>query len=110
MCTAALLYLREAQRTLPKNSAQMRRIADVARAITDSSLTLRFLRCRILQRAGEDVRDEAEVFLRQEVAGDIFLDNLKIAAPWVSKVVGIELLKAQAEQRHTDNMRHICAH
>ncbi len=110
MCTAALLYLREAQRTLPKNSAQMRRIADVVRAITDSSLTLRFLRCRILQRAGEDVRDEAEVFLQQEVAGDIFLDNLKIAAPWVSKVVGIELLKAQAEQGHTDNMLHICTH
>ncbi len=108
--TAALLFLREAQRPLPRGSEQMLRITDVARNITDDSLTLRFLRCRILQRAGEDAADEAALFLRQEVADDIFLDNLKIAAPWVSKVVGIELLRAQAEQGHTDNMLHICTH
>jgi hypothetical protein len=108
--TASLLFLREAQRPLPRGSEQMKRIADVARMITDDSLTLRFLRCRILQRAGEDVAEEAALFLRQEVADDIFLDNLKIAAPWVSKVVGIELLRAQAEQGHTDNMLHICTH
>ncbi len=110
LCTASLLYLREVQQALPQASEQMRRIADVTRRVDSGSLTVRFLRCRILQRAGEDVGDEAEVFLRQEVAGDIFLDNLKIAAPWVSKVVGIELLKAQADQGHTDNMLHICTH
>ena len=110
LCTASLLYLREIQQSLPQSSDQMRRIADVTRRVSCGNLTVRFLRCRILQRAGEDMSDEAEVFLRQEVAGDIFLDNLKIAAPWISKVVGIELLKSQANQGQTDNMLHICTH
>ena len=110
MCTASLLFLREAQRSLSQSSDQMKRIADVARGITDSNVTLRFLRCRILQKAGEELPEETEVFFRQEVAGDIFLDNLKIATPWISKVVGVELLKTQAVQGHTDNMLHICTH
>ncbi len=110
LCTASLLFLRETQQTLPQSSEQMRRIADVTSRVTDNSLTVRFLRCRILQRAGEDVSDEAEIFLRQEVAGDIFLDNLKIATPWISKVVGIELLREQATRGQTDNMLHICTH
>ena len=108
--TAALLFLREAQRPLPQASDQMRTIAAVANGITDESLTLRFLKASILQRAGDRNAEDITLFYRQEVADDIFLDNLKTATPWVSKIVGIEVLKAQAKQGHVDNMLHICTH
>jgi len=108
--TAALLFLREAQRPLPQASEQMRDIVDAVNKITDSSITLRFLKASILQRAGNRNAEDLTVFYRQEVADDIFLDNLKTATPWVSKIVGIELLKSQAKQGHVDNMLHICTH
>ena len=108
--TAALLFLREAQRPLPQASDQMRRIAAVANKITDESLTLRYLKASILQRAGDRSAEDITLFYRQEVADDIFLDNLKTATPWVSKIVSIEILKAQAKQGHVDNMLHICTH
>ena len=108
--TAALLFLREAQRPLPQASDQMRRITAVVKDITDGSLTLRFLKASILQRAGDRTAEDLTLFYRQEVADDIFLDNLKTATPWMSKIVGIEILKAQAKQGHVDNMLHICTH
>ncbi len=108
--TAALLYLREAQRPLPQASEQMRKIVAAVNNVTDNSITLRFLKASILQRAGDKNAEDLTVFYRQEVADDIFLDNLKTATAWVSKIVGIELLKAQAKQGHVDNMLHICTH
>ncbi|MBQ6342866.1 MAG: hypothetical protein IJI41_07075 [Anaerolineaceae bacterium] len=108
--TAALLFLREAQRPLPQASEQMRTIVKAVNNVTDSSITLRFLKASILQRAGDRNAEDLTTFYRQEVADDIFLDNLKTATPWVSKIVGIELLKAQAKQGHVDNMLHICTH
>ena len=108
--TAALLYLREAQRPLPQASEQMRKIVTAVNNVTDSSITLRFLKASILQRAGDRNAEDLTTFYRQEVADDIFLDNLKTATAWVSKIVGIELLKAQAKQGHVDNMLHICTH
>ena len=108
--TAALLYLREAQRPLPQASEQMRKIVTAVNNVTGSSITLRFLKASILQRAGDRNAEDLTTFYRQEVADDIFLDNLKTATAWVSKIVGIELLKAQAKQGHVDNMLHICTH
>ena len=108
--TAALLYLREVQQLLPQDAPLMDRVAEIARAAGGDSLTLRFLRCRILQQAGEDVGAEADVFLRPEVEDDVFLDNLKTAVPWVSKVAGVDLLREQALQGHTDKILHICTH
>ncbi len=108
--TAALLFLRDAQRLLPRNTEQMRQIIAAAGAVRDVNITLRFLRCGILLFAGEEPLYAMDQFYRQEVADDIFLDNLKTATPWISKVVGIELLLAQAEQGQTENMLHICTH
>ena len=108
--TAALLFLREAQKPLPQSSEQMNRITDAVNFITDSSLTLRYLRASILQRAGDRSAEDINVFYRQEVADDIFLDNLKTATPWVSKIVGIEMLRDQTRQGHLENMLHICTH
>lgn len=110
--TAALLYLQEAQRPLARKHPQMRRIAAVAaRAEKDESLTLRFLRYRILRRAGEDVSAYRRLFEEgQDISGEVFLDNLKTATPWVNKVVGIGVLREQAERGRTDNILHICTH
>ena len=108
--TAALLFLQEAQRPLAQDHPQMRRIAEVA-AVREANegLTLQFLRYRVLRRAGEDVSVYREVF-EQDVTGDVFLDNLKTATPWVNKVVGVSILKEQAERSGRDNILHICTH
>ena len=39
-----------------------------------------------------------------------FLDNLKIATPWIAKVVGIELLRDQVEHGLMDHILHISTH
>ena len=110
--TAALLFLREAQRPLAREHAQMRRIAEIAsHGAAGEGLTLQFLRYRILLRAGEDVSAYRETFDgSQDITGEIFLDNLKTATPWVNKVVGVGILKDQAEREGTDNILHICTH
>jgi len=109
--TAALLFLRETQRPLAREHAQMRRIAKLARGGADDALTLQFLRYRILSRAGEDVSAYREIFDgARDITGEIFLDNLKTATPWVNKVVGVEILRDQAGRSRTDNILHICTH
>ena len=108
--TAALLYLQEAQRPLSQEHPQMRRIAEVAAVReADEGLTLQFLRYRILRRAGENVSAYRAVF-DGDITGEIFLDNLKTATPWVNKVVGVRILKDQAERSGRDNILHICTH
>ncbi|MBE7004826.1 MAG: cytidyltransferase-related domain protein [Ruminococcaceae bacterium] len=110
--TAALLFLQEAQRPLAREHPTMRRIAQiVSQSTADEGLTLQFLRYRILRRAGEDVSDYREVFDgRRDITGDIFLDNLKTATPWVNKVVGVSILRDQAGHGETGSILHICTH
>ena len=108
--TAALLYLQEAQRPLTQGHRQMRRIAGIAaQSGANEGLTLQFLRYRILRRAGEDTSARQAVFER-DVTAEIFLENLKTATPWVNKVVGVGILKDQAERSGKDNILHICTH
>ena len=110
--TAALLYLQQAERPLAREDAQLARIAEIARrGDAREGLTLQFLRYRILRRAGEDVSVYRELFEgARDVTGEIFLDNLKTATPWVNKVVGVEILKDQTGRGKTDNILHICTH
>ena len=110
--TAALLYLQVAERPLAREDPQLRRIAEIARrGSADEGLTLQYLRYCILRRAGEDVSAYREVFEgSRDVTGEIFLDNLKTATPWVNKVVGVDILKEQAGRNKTDNILHICTH
>ncbi len=108
--TASLLFLRQLQRPLEPGTEQMERIAEIAERIPDRGATIRFLCCSILSRAGKETDRETAVLLREDVASDVFLENLKTATPWLSKVVGIELLRTQAKQGTTDNILHICAH
>ncbi|MBR5742080.1 MAG: cytidyltransferase-related domain protein, partial [Firmicutes bacterium] len=110
--TGALLFLQEAQRPLTREHPEMKRIAEIAsQSDPNEGLTIRFLRYRILRRAGWDVSAYRTVFNgEQDITGEIFLDNLKNATPWVNKVVGVGILKDQAEQNRPDNILHICTH
>ncbi|MBR3640655.1 MAG: cytidyltransferase-related domain protein [Oscillibacter sp.] len=111
--TAALLYFREAVRSLTKDHPQMRRIvrATESGAQPDEGLTLQFLRCRILWYAGEDVSAYRETFAgERDITGEVFLDNLKTATPWENKVVGVEILEDQAKQGKSEKILHICTH
>ena len=109
--TAALLFFREAQRALNREHPQMRRIVEITQAEhPEDGLPLMFLRYKILLRAGEDVSRYQQMLYQQDITSEIFLDNLKIATPWVSKVVGIELLRDQVEQGLMDHILHISTH
>ena len=108
---SALLFFREAQRSLHKEHPQMRRIVEIARREhKGDGLPMLFLRYKIMRRAGEDTTEFQQVLYQQDITSEIFLDNLKIATPWVSKVVGIELLRDQVEQGLMDHVLHISTH
>ncbi len=110
METAALLFLRRAERSLSREHPQLRRIVDIARAVPPSSLTVTFLQYRILRRAGEDVSYHKHVLYDQNVTSEVFLDNLKTATPWIVKSVGVELLRDQVEYGLMEHILHICTH
>ena len=110
--TAALLLLEEIARGLAPNDPQTEQIARIAAECgQEESLTLRFLCCRILQNAGRNTLAYREIFEGPlDISGEIFLENLKTATPWVNKVVGIEILKDRALRLVPDNILHICTH
>ncbi len=110
LTTAALEYLREAVRSLPRSHPQMARIAAIARAAPSGALTTAFLQCKILRRAGERVDELERTLYQTDITSEIFLDNLKIATPWVVKVAGVELLRDQVEHGVETHILHIATH
>ena len=97
METAALQFLRSAERSLRRDDPQLKRIVELARSVPPSSLTITFLQYRILLRAGEDVSYHKHVLYDQDITSEVFLDNLKNATHWGVKSVGVELLRDQVE-------------
>ncbi len=110
LMTAALEYLREAQRTLPDDHPHMARIVEIARNAPGSQLTTDFLRCKIFRRAGLDVSELEKRLYSTDITSEIFLDNLKTATPWVVKVAGVELLRDQVEWGVDTHALHIATH
>lgn len=110
LVTAALEFLREAQRSLPRNHPQMARIAQIARSLESDQLTTIFLQCKILRRAGQDVTAIEHTLYHMDITSEVFLDNLKIATPWVVKVAGVELLRDQVEHGLKTHTLHIATH
>lgn len=108
--TAALLFLRAAERPLSQDHPHLRRIAELARSVPSTSLPITFLQYRILARAGEDVSKHRRILYDQDVTSDVFLDNLKTATPWMVKSVGVELLRDQVEHGLVEHILHICTH
>ena len=110
LMTAALEYLREAQRALPKDHPHMARIVEIARNAPGTQLTTDFLRCKIFRRAGLDVSELEKRLYSTDITSEVFLDNLKNATPWVVKVAGVELLRDQVEWGVNTHALHIATH
>ena len=108
--TAALEYLREAQRSVEVGHPHMERIVDIARATPGSELTTDFLRCKILRAAGVAVPELEQRLHQADITSEVFLDNLKNATPWVVKVAGVELLLDQVEWGVDTHALHIATH
>jgi len=107
---AALEFLRECQRSLPRSHPQMLAIVEVVGSLSSHHHTTAFLRCRILRRAGEDVAALEEALYHQDITSEVFLDNLKTATPWVVKVAGVELLRDQVSHGLNTHTLHIATH
>ena len=110
LVTAALEFLREAQRSIPKDHPLMGRVVEVVEGLNSKQLTTIFLKCKILRRAGRDVADLERTLYQTDITSEVFLDNLKIATPWVVKVAGVELLRDQVEHGNRAHILHIATH
>lgn len=110
LITAALEFFREAERSLSRSAPQTKRIVCITREIEDEQLTTVFLKCKVLQRAGEDVSAMERMLYRTDITSEVFLDNLKTATPWIVKVAGVELLRDQVEHGMWEHILHIATH
>ena len=110
LVTAALQFLRETVRNIPRSHPQMTRIARIAADTPSRQLTTVFLKCRILRRAGWEVSPLEQTLYHTDITSEVFLDNLKIATPWIVKVAGVELLRDQVEHGLKGHILHIATH
>lgn len=110
LVTAALQFLRETVRNIPRDHPQMARIAQITENTPSRQLTTVFLKCRILRRAGRDVSALEQTLYHTDITSEVFLDNLKIATPWIVKVAGVELLRDQVEHGMEAHVLHIATH
>lgn len=69
-----------------------------------------FLQYRVLSNLGRDTSRQEAVIYGRDVVSDIFLDNLKMATPWVLKAVNIKLLADQVDHGKSEHILHIAAH
>lgn len=79
-------------------------------AIAEDDISRTFLQYRILSNLGRNVSRQEEALYGRDVVSDIFLDNLKMATPWVLKAVNIKLLVAQVDHGKKEHILHIAAH
>jgi nicotinic acid mononucleotide adenylyltransferase len=79
-------------------------------AIAEDDISRTFLQYRILSNLGRNVSSQEEVLYGRDVVSDIFLDNLKMATPWVLKAVNIKLLVDQVDHGKKEHILHIAAH
>ena len=75
LVTAALQFLRETVRNLPRSHPQMARIVQIVEDAPSGQLTTVFLKCRILRRAGRDVSALEEILYHTDITSEVFLDN-----------------------------------
>lgn len=107
---ASLEFLRKVQHALPRNHPQMAQILEAAHTVTSEHLTTVFLQYKILSRAGEDTTALEHTLYHTDITSEVFLDNLKIATPWIVKVAGVELLRDQVEHGLNTHTLHIATH
>ena len=82
----------------------------IADMYDDEQPTMIYLKSVLMELAGIDDTAEQTMLFNNEIVSDIFLDNLKMATPWITKSINISLLLNQVERGHTDQLLHIAAH
>ena len=110
LVTAALEYLLEVQKSESATPEQICRIIAIVNNVKLSNLTSVYLKCEILRRAKYDVSDLEEQLYNNDITSEVFLDNLKIATPWVVKVAGVEMLRDQLTHGIMTHVLHIATH
>lgn len=78
--------------------------------ISGDNISRIFLQYRILSNLGLDTSRQQAVLYDHDVVSDIFLNNLKMATPWVLKAVNIKLLVDQVDHGNDEHILHIAAH
>ncbi|WP_027398808.1 nicotinate-nicotinamide nucleotide adenylyltransferase [Anaerovorax odorimutans] len=80
----------------------------------DNIISILFLKYKILKNL--DIKIENESFYEKklyednEATSDIFLENLKVATPWVIKAVNLELLRDQVKLGRNKQTLHVATH
>lgn len=85
-------------------------VCDAVRTMRPENMTMLFLQYRIYTNLRLDTSEQREILYKSDVIGDIFLENLKSATPWILKAVNIKLLADQVDHGRRENILHICAH
>lgn len=109
--TAALRILQkiaEQKQESPLFQKKLRRF--IADMYDDEQPTMVYLKSILMELAGLDDATEQEMLCRNDIVSDIFLDNLKMATPWITKSINIYLLLDQVDRGHTNQLLHIAAH
>ena len=108
---AALRFLLTLSSTLPDRVPASRRIAEIARsADPGSDLPMIFLQYKLLETSGEDTSRHHTLLHQRDITGEVFLNNLKTATPWIIKSLNIELLVDQVEHGRHGQILHIATH
>lgn len=108
--TAALELIREIQKTVSPDHPHMQRIVEIVSGISEDKLTTVFLKCSVLRAAGCNVKALEDQLYKTDITSEVFLDNLKIATPWVVKVAGVKLLEDQLDHGIDTHTLHIATH
>ena len=108
---AAMRLFRHLLEAIPAGTALRRAVMDAVEAADcGSSTPLLFLQTQLGRRFGWDMREQDAFLSGQNTIGNVFLDNLKSATPWVLKAAGVEYLLEQVELGNRQNVLHIATH
>lgn len=69
-----------------------------------------FLKGRLLRALGQSDEAQQQRLAERDIVADIFLENLKMATPWVVKAVNIRILLDQIRRGDHRHLLHIAAH
>lgn len=108
--TVALQFLESVTHEITPDAPLMEEIVRLVRGMPPVGLTLMFQQYKIMKQAGVDVSTYEDKLYHQDITGELFLDNLKIATHWIVKVVGVELLRDQVAHGEMEHILHISTH
>lgn len=107
---AAIRALRVLTNHVSEKNACYEHVCHAVQNRKPDSMTMLFLQYRIFTNLHMNTEEQEQILYGTDVVGDIFLENLKSATPWIIKAVNIKLLADQVDHGKQDSLLHICAH